>query len=147
MLADLAVFPYEPSADDPGNLAYATLPPGRILELPVFRPEIHDGSVYQLYALQEPRERPSGYSTVADRRADRLAQRLRPLNRGDWSGGKGRLLRELGVTAVLVHAGLFVDNPEVGPTRTAAERGLEQNGFVPLVRDGPARLWVRDSAP
>jgi hypothetical protein len=144
VLADLAVFPYEPSADDPGNLAYAAAPPGRILELPVFRPEIHYGSVYQHYALQKQRERPSGYSTVADRRADRLMQRLRPLNRGDWSRGKRQLLRNLGITAVLVHAGLFVDNPEVGPTRRAAERGLERNGFVPLLRDGSVRLWVRD---
>jgi hypothetical protein len=143
-LADLAVFPYEPSADDPGNLAYSALPPGRILELPVFRPEIHYGSVYQYYALQNAHERPGGYSTVADRTADRLMQRLRPLNRGDWSGGKRQLLRDLDVTAVLVHAGLFVDNPEVGPTRAAAERGLERNEFVPLVRDGPVRLWVRD---
>jgi hypothetical protein len=144
VVADLAVFPYERSADDPGNLAYAVLPPGRILELPVFRPEIHYGSVYQLYALQQPRERPSGYSTVADRDADRLMQRLRPLNRGDWSGGKGQLLRDLGVTAVLVHEGLFVDNPEVGATRDGAERGLERNDFVPIFRDGPVRLWVRD---
>ena len=145
VLADLAVFPYERSAADPGNLAYAALPPGRILELPVFRPEIHFGSVYQLYALQEPRERPGGYSTVADRRADRLMQRLRPLNRGDWSGGKRQLLRDLGVTAVLVHGGLFVDNPEVAPTRALAERGLERQGFVPLVRDGSVTLWVPES--
>ena len=144
VLADLAVFPYEPSAADQGNLAYAAVPPGRILELPVFRPEIHYGSVYQYYALQEPRERPSGYSTVADRSADRLMRRLRPLNRGDWSGGKAALLRRLGVTAVLVHSSLFVDNPEVRPTRRAAERGLERNGFVPVLRDGSVRLWVRD---
>jgi hypothetical protein len=144
VVADLAVFPYEPSADDPGNLAYAALPPGRILELPVFRPEIHYGSVYQYYALQQAHQRPGGYSTVADRAADRLMRRLRPLNRGDWSGGRRQLLRDLGVTAVLVHPGLFVDNPEAGPTRAAAELGLERNEFVPLVRDGPVRLWVRD---
>jgi hypothetical protein len=141
-VADLAVFPYEPSAADPDNRAYAALPPGRILELPVFRPGIHYGSVYQYYALQTARERPSGYSTVADRRADRLAKTLRPLNHGDWSGVKRALLRRLGVAAVLVHAGLFVDNPEVGPTRRAAERGLARNGFRPLLRDGPVTLWV-----
>jgi hypothetical protein len=142
VLADLAVFPYEPSADDPGNRAYAALPPGRILELPVFRPEIHYGSVYQYYALQEARERPGGYSTVAPRSADRLALELRPLNRGDWSGGTQARLRSLGITAVLVHAGLFVDNPEVGPTRAAAERGLRRNGFRRAVRDGPVTLWI-----
>jgi hypothetical protein len=145
VVADLAVFPYEPSAADPDNRAYAALPPGRILELPVFRPEIHYGSVYQFYALQNARERPSGYSTVAERSADRLARRLRPLNRGDWSGGRRQLLRSLGITAVLVHAGLFVDNPEVGPTRAAAERGLRQNGFRPAVRDGVVTLWIPES--
>jgi hypothetical protein len=142
VVADLAVFPYEPSAADPDNRAYAALPPGRILELPVFRPEIHYGSVYQYYALQNARERPGGYSTVADRSADRLARRLRPLNHGDWSGGKRQLLRSLGITAVLVHAGLFVDNPKVGPTRTAAARGLRRNGFRPTVRDGAVTLWL-----
>jgi hypothetical protein len=145
VVADLAVFPYERSAADPDNRAYAALPPGRILELPVFRPEIHYGSVYQSYALQNARERPSGYSTVAERSADRLARRLRPLNHGDWSGGRRQLLRSLGITAVLVHAGLFVDNPEVGPTRAAAERGLRQNGFRPAVRDGVVTLWLPES--
>jgi hypothetical protein len=143
VVADLAVFPYEPSADDPGNRAHAAVPPGRILELPVFRPEIHYGSVYQLYALQTARERPGGYSTVADRRADRLMQRLRPLNRGDWSGGKADLLRDLGISAVLVHAGLFVDNREVPPTRAQAELGLERNGFRRKAVDGSVSLWVR----
>jgi hypothetical protein len=142
VLADLAVFPYEPSAADPANRAYAALPPGRILELPVFKPAIHYGSVYQYYALQEARERPSGYSTVADRRADRLLRALRPLNRGDWGKGRRATVRRLGIRAILVHAGLFVDNPEVGPTRKAAERGLRRNGYRAAVRDGDVTLWL-----
>ena len=146
VLGDLAVFPYEPSAADPGNRAYAALerrPQARILELPVFRPEIHYGSVYQLYALQAARERPDGYSTVADRAADRTIRGLRPLNRGDWGDGRRATVRRLGVDAVLVHDGLFVDNPEVGPTRAAAERGLRRNGFRPAVWDGDVTLWLR----
>jgi hypothetical protein len=70
-------------------------------------------------------------------------QRLRPLNRGDWSGGKAEVLRDLGVTSVLVHAGLFVDNPEVGPTQALAERGLARNGFERVLVDGSVTLWVR----
>ena len=142
VVADLAVFPYSSSAADPGNRAYAALPAGRILELPVFRPEIHYGSVYQYYALQEARERPSGYSTVADRTADRTMRALRPLNRGDWGDGRAALLRRLGVRAVLVHAGLFVDNPEVRGTRAQAERGLRRAGWRPALRDGDVTLWL-----
>jgi len=140
--ADLAVFPYESSAADPGNRAYAALPAGRILELPVFRPEIHYGSVYQYYALQEARERPGGYSTLADLTADRAMRALRPLNRGDWGGGRTALVRGLGIRAVLVHEGLFVDNPEVEGDRAAAERGLRRSGFRLAVRDGPVSLWL-----
>ena len=44
---------------------------GRMLELPVFRPDIHYGSVYLGYARQSPRERPQGYSTTAPPAADR----------------------------------------------------------------------------
>jgi hypothetical protein len=143
VVADLAVFPYASSATDPANRAYAALPAARILELPVFRPEIHYGSVYQSYALQEARERPGGYSTVADRSADRTMRVLRPLNRGDWGDGRAELVHRLGVRAVLVHAGLFVDNPAVQGTRAAAERGLRRAGWRPSVRDGDVTLWLR----
>jgi hypothetical protein len=146
VLADLAVFPYAPSAADSSNRAYATLaelPPGRILELPVFRPEIHLGSVYQAYALQTARERPSGYSTVADLDADRTARRLQPLNCGDWRNGQQALLRRIGVSVVLVHAGLFEANRSVPPARAFAEWQLSRHGWRPLVRDGGVTLWVR----
>jgi hypothetical protein len=144
LLADLAVFPYEPSAADPANRAYAALarrPDGRILELPVFRPELHYGSVYQSYALQTARERPGGYSTVADRAADRTAKALRPLNRGDWAGGRRALVRRLGITAVLVHGGLF-EAADAHGTRAAAERGLGREGWRPAMRDGDVTLWL-----
>ena len=66
--ADLAVLPFGPTAADPGNEAYAAVSgpaQERILELPLFEPGIHYGSVYHYYALEHPRERPAGYSTLA----------------------------------------------------------------------------------
>ena len=73
-----------------------------MLELPVFRPDIHYGSVYLGYARQSPRERPQGYSTTAPPAADRLARELRGL-----SCGRGTVPPELGVRFVVVHRGLY----------------------------------------
>ena len=70
------------AADEP-NAAYTAIRgDGRLLELPVFRPDLHYGSVYLAYARQSPRERPQGYSTLAPPAADRLARELRPLSCG-----------------------------------------------------------------
>src|SRR5205823_11648197 len=55
LLVDLHVHVYGASAADAGNRAYAALreaPPGRVLDLPVFMPDLHYGSVYQYYDLQ-----------------------------------------------------------------------------------------------
>ena len=55
LLADLRVTTFEATAADQGNDAYAALrngPPGRVLEVPVFRPGIHYGGVYLYYATQ-----------------------------------------------------------------------------------------------
>ena len=82
---DLHVGVFHPRPADEGNQAYAALraqPPGRLLELPVFLPDIHYGSVYQYYDLQARRERPAGYSTVAPLASDALMRKLRPLNCG-----------------------------------------------------------------
>ena len=150
LVLDLAVFPYDRSAADPGNAAYAALrsqPPGRVVELPVFRPDIHYGSVYQYYTLQAQRERPGGYSTVADRKAAEVARALQLLNCGNWTRGGAALLRRLEVRAVMVHGGLFVDNRFVPDTLAFALRGLARNGFRPVASDPPATLWVRDGGP
>ena len=57
---------------DEQNRAYAAIQTdGRLFELPVFRPDMHFGSVYLAYAMQSPRERPQGYSTVGPTEADR----------------------------------------------------------------------------
>ncbi|MDX6482505.1 MAG: hypothetical protein QOE95_276, partial [Gaiellaceae bacterium] len=83
--ADLHARLYGASEPDESNAAYAALggaAPGRLLELPIFLPDIHYGSVYQYYDIQVRRERPLGYSTLAPVAADDLARRLLPLNCG-----------------------------------------------------------------
>ena len=93
LLADLRVTTFEATAADQGNDAYAALrngPPGRVLEVPVFRPGIHYGGVYLYYATQAPRQRPQGYSTLAPVEADELAKELAggQLRRLDWPAGR-----------------------------------------------------------
>ena len=95
LLADLRVTTFEATAADRGNEAYAALrdgPPGRVLEVPVFRPGIHYGGVYLYYGTQAPRERPQGYSTLAPVEADELAKELAAINCGDWTGRPDALL-------------------------------------------------------
>jgi hypothetical protein len=76
----LGVTRYRPSAADPDNGAYAALREageGRLLELPVYLPDRQEGSVYLHYAMQAPRERPTGYSTTAPKEADAVVRELR----------------------------------------------------------------------
>jgi hypothetical protein len=74
---DLRVDVYRPMGADEGNPVYAELGPGRLLERPVYTPELLEGSVYLYYGMQSPRERPLGYSTTAPPEADRVARALR----------------------------------------------------------------------
>ena len=95
---DLRVPVFGAVAADTPNAAYAAMRgPGRLLELPVFRPDIHFGSAYLGYARQSPRERPQGYSTVAPRAASRLGLAAGPSSavavvraRGDPRAGRAR---------------------------------------------------------
>ncbi|HZO63118.1 MAG TPA: hypothetical protein VFB35_09080, partial [Gaiellaceae bacterium] len=83
LVADLHVRAFHGSAADTSNAAYAAVksaPPGRLVEVPVFTPDIHYGSVYQHYEQQVLRERPLGYSTTAPREADVVARHLQPLD-------------------------------------------------------------------
>ena len=76
LLADLHVRAFHPTAADASNKAYAAVrkaPKGRLVELPVFLPDIHYGSVYLYYEQRAQRERPLGYSTTAPVRADVVA--------------------------------------------------------------------------
>ena len=88
--ADLLVFPLDAAAADPGNAAYAALrdePEGRVLELPLFEPGIHYGSVYDYYQLQAPRERPGGYSTLVPQPAFDFYFLRNRLSCGVWLPG------------------------------------------------------------
>ena len=146
LLADLRVTTFEATAADQGNAAYGALrdgPPGRVLEVPVFRPGIHYGGVYLYYGTQVPRQRPQGYSTLAPVEADELAKELAPVNCGDWTGRPAELLERLGVTSIVFHEGLFRDNPAAPDTAAFAWEALVRHGFRPQAEDGPVTLLTR----
>jgi hypothetical protein len=120
-----------------------TAPPGRLLEVPVFLPDIHYGSVYQYYNTGPRRERPGGYSTTAPVVADVTARRLQPLNCGDWTTHPGLELQRLGVREIAFHRGLFVLNP-YAPGRTwFAWRALVQHGYRPWAHGGAITILDR----
>ena len=146
LLADLRVTTFEPTAADQGNDAYAALrssPPGRVLEVPVFRPGIHYGGVYLYYGTQAPRERPQGYSTLAPVEADDVAKQLTAISCGDWTQRPGGLLRRLGVTRLVFHGGLYRDNPAAPDTAAFAWNALVRHGYRPQAADGPVTLLAR----
>jgi hypothetical protein len=90
---------YRPTAADKGNRAYAALREqagGRLLEMPVYAPDRQEASVYLYYAMQAPRERPAGYSTVAPKEAARVLRELQPC-------ADARHLAELGVRYLAVY--------------------------------------------
>ncbi len=126
-------------ADEP-NAAYAAIRgEGRLLELPVFRPDIHYGSVYLAYARQSPRERPQGYSTLARPAADRLARDLRTL-----SCGRGQIPADLGIRYVTVHEGLYEQSGFFADgCAERTEEMLRAQGWRPLARDGPIASYAR----
>ena len=125
-------------APDRNNAAYAAIRgEGRLLELPVFNPGIHYGSVYLAYARQTPRERPQGYSTTSTRPSELLARRLRGL-----SCGYGSLPRSLGVRFIAVHRGLYRQSGWFAPgCADRAETTLRRNGWTLLDRDGAISSW------
>jgi hypothetical protein len=110
---------YRPTEADPGNRAYAALhraEGGRLLDLPVYAPDRQEASVYLYYAMQAPRERPAGYSTIAPKEAARVLRELQPC-------ADVRHLSELGVRFLAVH----------GPPRCGvAGRLLARDGTVAL---------------
>jgi hypothetical protein len=127
------------AADRP-SVAYAAIRgDGRLLELPVFRPDVHYGSVYLAYARQSPRERPQGYSTIAPKRAVGLARELREL-----SCGRGTIPDELGVRFVTVHDGLYGQSGFfAADCADRAEEMLRATGWRLLARDGPIATYRR----
>lgn len=125
---------------DEANAAYGAIQgQGRLLELPIFNPGIHYGSVYLAYARQSPRERPQGYSTTATRPSELLTRRLRAL-----SCGRGRIPRSLGVRFVAVHRGLYQQSRWFAPDcADRAEATLRRSGWRLLGRAGPISTWRR----
>lgn len=136
---DLHVPVFGAVAPDRANAAYTAIRgEGRLLELPVFRPDIHFGSVYLAYARASPRERPQGYTTLARPAADRLARTLRGV-----SCGNGPVPSALGVRFVAVHRALYAQSRFFGPgCADGAERRLRSDGWRLLARDGPISTWT-----
>ena len=125
VFVDLHVHVYRQSAPgSPERAAYRG--PGRLLELPLFDPSVHYGSVYLWYDTASQRERPGGYATTAPRAAKRMYDRLQRLNCGDWSGGTAALLDRLDVRAIAFHLGLF---GHVGDSSWFAFQALATHGW------------------
>jgi hypothetical protein len=140
LAVDLRVPVFGAVAADTPSAAYAAIRgDGRLLELPVFRPDVHYGSAYLGYARQSPRERPQGYSTLAPPAADRVARELRGL-----SCGRGTMPPGLGVRFVAVHGGLYAASGFfAGGCAERAERALEARGWRVLRRDGRITVLAR----
>jgi hypothetical protein len=142
VLVDLHVHVYGRSAPgDPAGVAPGA--GGRLLELPIFDPGVHYGSVYLWYDTAALRERPGGYSTTAPKVAKALADRLERLNCGDWSGNPAGELRRLDVRSIALHRGLYVSNPAVPGTGWFAARGLFAHGWKVQRISGPVWLFER----
>jgi hypothetical protein len=139
--ADLHTSVFAAARADEGNRAYAALhdaPPGRLLELPVFLPDVHYNSTYLYYDLEPRRERPLGYSTTAPAAADATARGLAALTCGAW---RDATAAELGVRYVAVHAAFY---RALRPACVRAVlRGLRAHGFRQLVQDGDVTMFAR----
>ena len=140
LLVDLHVQVYrESAAGDPDPVAYHG--PGRVLELPVFDPSVHYGSVYLWYDTASQRERPGGYSTTAPRAAKDTADRLQRLNCGDWSGDTAGELDRLGVRAIALHLGLYDRADASGSAVWFAWQSLLDHGWTVQRTAGPVWLF------
>jgi hypothetical protein len=140
--ADLTVFPLDASVADQDNTAYAALrtePEGRVLELPLFEPGVHYGSVYDHYQLQAPRERPGGYSTLAPPPAFDFYFRFNRLSCGVWLPGDDQSLRAAGITHVAFHGGMY-EQGEV-PGAWFGWQELARHGFAPEASGGAVTLF------
>jgi hypothetical protein len=140
--ADLLVFPLRNARADPDNAAYAAVAaaaPGRVIELPVLPRGLgHFGSVYLYYTLQAPRERPTGYSTLAPDTVHEFTERFRALDCGRWREGDAAALEQLGVEQLVFHAGVFAQARL--PGAWFAWLGLEHEGF--RAEAGRGGVWT-----
>jgi hypothetical protein len=142
LFVDLHVHVYRESAvGHPDRVAYHG--PGRVLELPLFDPSVHHGSVYLWYDTSSQRERPGGYATTAPRAAKQTYDRLQRLNCGDWTGGTATLLDRLGVRAIALHLGLY--DRVGGDSAWFALQSLDQHGWHVQRSAGSVLLLERKS--
>jgi hypothetical protein len=140
LFADLHVHVYRESAvGHPDRVAYHG--PGRVLELPLFDPSVHYGSVYLWYDTSSQRERPAGYATTAPGAAKQMYDRLQRLNCGDWTGGTAALLDRLGVRAIALHLGLY--NRVGSDAAWFALESLDAHGWHVQRSAGPVLLLER----
>jgi hypothetical protein len=147
LLVDLHATVYHQSAPgDPEAFAVRGEQPGRLLELPIFDPSVHLGSVYLWYDTAAQRQRPGGYSTTAPKAAKRVADRLKRLNCGDWSGDVAGQLRQFDIRRLTLHEGLFLRNPGVPATMPFAWKGLLEHGWRPVRKAGTVWLFERGEA-
>ncbi len=139
---DLIVEPLAATAADPDNDAYAALaasPPGRALELPLFEPGVHYGSVYDYYELQAAREHPNGYSTLAPQEAFVFFAKHARLNCGVWLPADRAELTRLGITRILFHQGLYLQAHRRGAW--FAWRSLVDLGWTPAAAGDAVTLF------
>jgi hypothetical protein len=141
LLVDLHASVYRQSAPGDPEAFGLRAGSGRLLELPIFDPSVHFGSVYLWYDTAAQRERPGGYSTTAPKAAKRTTDQLKRLNCGDWSGDAAAQLEQLDVRRLTLHQGLFVRNPGVPTTTPFAWKGLVEHGWRPTLRAGSVWLF------
>ena len=113
-----------------------------MLELPLFEPGIHYGSVYDYYQLQAPRERPGGYSTLVPRDAYDFYFLRNRLSCGVWLPGDVETLAALGIRYVTFHDGMYEQGRV--PGAWFGWHGLEEHGFSPVARGGRVTLLSRE---
>jgi hypothetical protein len=144
LFVDLHVHLYGASAADEHNRAYDALraaPPGRLLELPVFFPDLHYGSVYVYYDMRARRERPAGYSSVAPRVAYQPLTELVSANCGRLGGGQLATLHRLGVRYLAVHRALFRFRRQQRQSCTPPPPGLRIRMLPRLARDHGVTMY------
>jgi hypothetical protein len=144
---DLAVLPLDASVADQGNRAYAALrtaPRGRVLDVPLFEPGVHVGSVYDYYALQDPRERLSGYSTLAPPETFAFYFTYNRISCGVWLPGDEGALRARGVEYATFHRGLYAQGKV--PGAWFGWRGLLEHGWAPRATDGSVTFLARGAS-
>jgi hypothetical protein len=141
---DLGVLPLAALVSDQDNRAYAALrtaPLGRVLDLPLFEPGVHIASVYDYYALQAPRERLSGYSSLAPTRAFAFYFTFNRISCGVWLAGDEAFLRARGVEYVTFHRGLYAQGKVHGAW--FGWWGLLEHGWAPRATDGAVTFLAR----